>query len=73
MAFAAFDFLGEIKAFYAPFSVIFTNWLSAMAHEAGESRIWSGLHFRSDVEAGTQLGMGVSKAVIEYAEAGGSE
>ena len=25
MAFASFDFLGKVKAFYAPFSVVFTD------------------------------------------------
>ena len=36
----------------------------AVAHEAGESRIWAGIHFRSDVVAGEALGMDVANAVI---------
>lgn len=39
----------------------------AVAHEAGESRIWAGIHFRSDVVAGEALGMDVANAVIAHA------
>lgn len=43
------------------------NEVRAMAQEAGESRIWGGIHFRSDIVAGTQLGNEVANAVLEYA------
>ena len=33
----------------------------AMAKEAGESRIWGGIHFRSDVVAGESLGQNVAE------------
>jgi membrane-associated phospholipid phosphatase len=36
----------------------------AIATEAGESRIWGGIHFRSDVVAGEALGLDVANAVI---------
>jgi membrane-associated phospholipid phosphatase len=36
----------------------------ALAQEAGDSRIWAGIHFRSDVEAGSSLGANVAQAVI---------
>ncbi len=39
----------------------------AKAHEAGESRIWGGIHFRSDVVAGETLGQNVADAVLEHA------
>src|SRR5690606_5515560 len=35
-----------------------------IAEEAGESRIWGGIHFRSDVIAGTALGEAVGETVI---------
>jgi membrane-associated phospholipid phosphatase len=39
----------------------------ALAREASESRVWAGLHFRSDLEAGNQIGRDVANAVIERA------
>ncbi|RIK35590.1 MAG: PA-phosphatase [Chloroflexi bacterium] len=39
--------------------------LLAAAKEAGESRIWAGIHYRSDVEAGLALGEAVAQAVLE--------
>jgi membrane-associated phospholipid phosphatase len=39
----------------------------AVAHEAGESRIWAGIHFRSDVVAGEALGQNVANAVLTHA------
>ncbi len=39
--------------------------LLAAAREAGESRIWAGIHYRSDVEAGLILGEAVAQAVLE--------
>jgi membrane-associated phospholipid phosphatase len=35
-----------------------------LAQQATESRIWAGIHFRSDVEAGIALGENVADAVI---------
>jgi membrane-associated phospholipid phosphatase len=43
------------------------------AQEFGESRIWAGIHFRSDVEAGWELGRRVGGAVIERARRDGAE
>jgi hypothetical protein len=39
----------------------------AEAREAGESRIWGGIHFRSDVVAGETLGLDVANAVLAHA------
>ena len=46
---------------------------AAMAHEAGESRIWAGIHYRSDVDAGNTLGHAVAQNVIARAQADGSK
>ena len=37
----------------------------AAAQEAGNSRIWAGIHYRSDVDAGAILGKSVAQAVLE--------
>jgi membrane-associated phospholipid phosphatase len=44
----------------------------ALAHQASESRIWAGIHFRSDVDAGIKIGEDVANAVIERAMSDGS-
>src|SRR5690606_19616957 len=44
-----------------------------IAAEASESRIWSGLHFRSDVIAGTALGEAVGQTVIARGIGAGME
>lgn len=38
--------------------------VTALAQQAGESRIWAGLHFRSDIIAGETLGLNVAEAVL---------
>ena len=45
--------------------------LNAMADKAAESRIWAGIHSRSDVVAGLELGRKVAQKIIERAESGG--
>jgi membrane-associated phospholipid phosphatase len=47
--------------------------VDALIHEAGEARIWGGIHFRSDITGGVKLGGDVANAVIEYAKADGSD
>lgn len=47
--------------------------LEDLAKQAGESRIWAGIHFRSDVIAGTTLGRAVAQKVIERAKSDGSQ
>jgi hypothetical protein len=44
----------------------------AIAHEASESRLWGGIHFRSDAIAGDTLGRDVANAVIAHARNTGS-
>lgn len=43
--------------------------LLTAAKEAGESRIWAGVHYRSDVDAGLALGEAVAQAVLERVQA----
>jgi membrane-associated phospholipid phosphatase len=38
----------------------------AIAKEAGEARIWAGIHFRSDIVAGEALGQNVANAVLAH-------
>lgn len=46
--------------------------LNALADEAAESRIWAGIHYRSDVVVGLALGRAVAQKVIERARTDGS-
>jgi membrane-associated phospholipid phosphatase len=39
--------------------------LTALANEANESRIWAGIHYRSDTVAGAALGRAVANKVID--------
>jgi hypothetical protein len=43
------------------------------AKEFGESRIWSGIHFRSDVEAGWEIGRRVGALALERARTDGAD
>ncbi len=38
-----------------------------------ESRLWAGIHFRSDIEAGWEIGRRVGAAVLERAKRDGAE
>jgi membrane-associated phospholipid phosphatase len=50
-------------------AVRFQDW----AKEFGESRVWAGIHFRSDIEAGYEIGRRVGAAVIARARGDGAE
>jgi hypothetical protein len=41
--------------------------------EFGESRLWAGIHFRSDLDAGWEMGRRIGSAVIERARRDGAE
>jgi hypothetical protein len=43
------------------------------AQEFGESRLWAGIHFRSDIEAGWEIGRRVGALFIERAQHDGAE
>jgi len=47
-------------------------YFTARAEEAANSRVWGGIHYRSDIETGLALGRQVSQAVVERADADGS-
>jgi membrane-associated phospholipid phosphatase len=46
--------------------------LAALAEEARESRVWAGIHYRSDIVAGAALGRAVADKVIDRARRDGS-
>jgi membrane-associated phospholipid phosphatase len=46
--------------------------LGALARESGESRVWGGLHYPSDVAAGQELARRVAQRAIERAQADGA-
>jgi len=46
---------------------------AALGERAAESRIWAGIHYRSDIIAGRQLAVAVADKVIERAEHDGAE
>ena len=45
----------------------------AAAADAGSSRVWAGIHFRSDVDAGAEIGHTVAQLVIDRASHDGSQ
>lgn len=44
-----------------------------LSEQASESRIYAGIHFRSDVDAGIELGANVANAVLEHASSDSNE
>jgi len=46
--------------------------IRAMGKEAGDSRIWAGIHYEMDNQAGVTLGMKVAQKFIAWAEKDGS-
>jgi membrane-associated phospholipid phosphatase len=44
----------------------------ALAAEASESRLWAGIHFRTDLTAGRALGRDVARRVIQSSETDGT-
>jgi len=44
----------------------------AQEQDVGNARLWAGIHYRSDLEAGFAVAHGVSGLVIAHAEADGS-
>jgi len=47
--------------------------LNQRAAEAAESRIWAGIHYRSDIDSGLALGRSVAQLVIDRANEDGSQ
>jgi membrane-associated phospholipid phosphatase len=46
---------------------------AALGERAAESRVWAGIHYRSDIVAGRQLAIGVSEKVIARARQDGAD
>jgi len=44
-----------------------------LAVEAADSRLWAGIHFRSDLDAGLALSKQVAALIIERAKSDGSQ
>ena len=49
------------------------DYFTALSQEAGSSRLWAGIHFCSDIKAGSEIGRAVGQKVIERAENDGSQ
>jgi hypothetical protein len=47
-------------------------YLNGQGDEAGISRLWAGIHFRSDIDTGLKLGRAVADLVVQRAERDGS-
>jgi len=47
--------------------------LEALGNRAAESRIWAGIHYRSDIDSGRKLALGVANKVIARANNDGSQ
>lgn len=61
---------GEVLSYLFPRDEAYFH---ALSLEAGESRIWAGIHYRFDAEAGLTLSREVGKKVIERAKSDGSQ
>jgi len=64
---------GAISAVLADLFPLDAVSLNALGTEAGESRLWAGVHFRSDIDTGLALGRAVAKLVVEQAGKDGSQ
>ena len=60
----------EILAYLFPTRAEFVR---AVGKEAGDSRIWAGIHFPMDNTAGVDLGKSVSQVFISWAQSDGSQ
>ncbi len=49
------------------------DFVTALGKEAGDSRIWAGIHYPMDNEAGVQLGHSVAQLFIAWAQSDGSQ
>jgi len=49
------------------------DFIRAVGTEAGDSRIWAGIHFPMDNVAGVQLGKSVAQVFISWAQSDGSQ
>ena len=61
---------GEVLAYLFPRDAEF---IRNFAAESSNSRIWAGIHFRSDIDAGLSLSKQVAGLIIERAKSDGSQ
>lgn len=59
---------GESFRAFAMLNVRYEDWV----REFGDSRLWAGIHFRSDITAGNEIGRQVGEAVVARAKADGA-
>lgn len=62
--------LGEVLAYFFPSRAAQAR---TMAKESGDSRIWAGIHYQIDNEAGVELGKKVAGKFIDWAQDDGSQ
>jgi membrane-associated phospholipid phosphatase len=60
---------GEVLAYLFPRHAEF---IRGVSKEAGDSRIWAGIHYEMDNRAGVELGRAVAKKFIAWAESDGA-
>jgi len=60
----------EILAYLFP---LHADFIRAVGKEAGDSRIWAGIHYQIDNESGGQLGRSVAQKFITWANGDGSQ
>ena len=60
----------EILAYLFP---AHADFIRAVGKEAGDSRIWAGIHYPMDNVAGVQLGRSVAQVFIAWADSDGSK
>jgi membrane-associated phospholipid phosphatase len=59
-----------VMAYFFPLEAVYFD---GLAKQFGESRLWAGIHFRSDIDAGYAIGRAVGQKVIERAKAEGAQ
>jgi len=61
---------GDLLAYLYPNRA---SYIQALAKEAGDSRIWAGIHYEMDNQSGVTLGKKVAQKVIDWASKDGSQ
>jgi hypothetical protein len=66
---------GRGRAVYAidDMQALHADFIRAVGKEAGDSRIWAGIHYQIDNESGVQLGRSVAQKFITWANGDGSQ
>jgi membrane-associated phospholipid phosphatase len=60
----------EVIAYLFP---LHADFIRALGKEAGDSRIWAGIHYQIDNEGGANLGKSVAQVFIDWANSDGSQ